>query len=196
MEIDVKVQEQLIKAIESISSTSWHESPGFIAVVSGGLTLLGSYVTFCFNKKAEKQRIENEYNLKKVELENIRKEHIQNDQLAALKALSGLSHNLRPTIWGSPDYDSHEAYTDVVFRMGGFLSKLDSFLNDHRFSLPSNVIDKLDDVLFKCNSSHWGASMSDTPDYTPTSTELDNAKEVLELLSSVEKEFKQSLGIE
>ena len=38
--------------------------------------------------------------------------------------------------------------------------------------------------------------MSNSPEYTPTPSELDNAKDVLNLLSSVEKEFKKSLGIE
>ncbi|MGL4249772.1 MAG: hypothetical protein ACRCR1_03800 [Aeromonas sp.] len=196
MKIDIIIQEQLIKAIESISTKSWYDSSVIIAVASGCLTLLGTYVTFCFNKKAECQRIENEFNLKKIELENRHKDHIRNDQIAALKALSKLSHDLRPTVWGSPDYDSNEAYTDVVLRMGGFLDKLDKFLSEHRFSLPSSVINKLDDVLYKCNSSHWGASMSNCPEYTPTPSELDNAKDVLNLLSSVEKEFKKSLGIE
>ncbi|TOP31895.1 hypothetical protein CGH18_24035 [Vibrio parahaemolyticus] len=134
--------------------------------------------------------------MKQVELENLRKEHLQNDQIVALRELSKLSHNLRPTIWSSPDYDSDEAYTDVLFSLGSFLGNLDDYLRTYRYIVPSSVLSKLEDVLFKCNSSHWQASGRNPEEYTPTRSDLKDAENILDLLSEAESEFKVWLGLE
>ncbi|MBY6186785.1 hypothetical protein KUV89_09145 [Marinobacter hydrocarbonoclasticus] len=130
MELDLIFQQELIKAIAAFNGDrSWYESPAAIALASGLVAILGGIISHLFNLHSENQRKKSEYDMVRLESEIRKQESIHDKQIEALMALSKINRDLQPTIWSSPDYDSNDAYSDVVFSMGRLLSELDNFQN-------------------------------------------------------------------
>ncbi|MCG9694999.1 hypothetical protein L1D55_25390 [Vibrio sp. Isolate22] len=193
MAYKLEVQQEVLDAITAIANPSWWDSPAAIVIWSGLMTALGAGITYFVNQKLEDRKMQSEVALRKVDLDNARKESVLVDQKAALKELSTLSHNVRPTVWTSPDYDAHQAYSDVVLSMFGFLNKLDDYLRNNRYLLSQEVIETLEDVMFICNQCHWNTSLD--LDHDVTETEIESAKSVLEKMSKAEEKLRKQLNI-
>lgn len=197
LELDLNFQQELIRAIAALSKgdKSWVDSPAIVALVAGLLALLGSLSAHLFNTNSEKSRQKNEADLKRLESHIRKQENIQKKQLDALIELSSITHEIKPTIWSSPDYNNHDAYSEVFFSMGNLLEKLDSFLKEYSYIMPQDIITHVSDVMFKCNDKHWGSSLANGPGYEPTKIELDAAEAVLNSLQLAVDSFKSSLGV-
>jgi len=196
LELDLNLQKELIDAITSLNSnTTWIYSPVVIAFVAGFFATLGGVLTHCFNIYSEKSRQQNEASLKRIESDIRKQEHIQEKQLIALSNLSKISHKMQPTIWSNPDFDSDDAYANVVFSMHTILSQLDEFLESYGYIVPDEIVTQLNIVMFKCNDTHWGASLSNDSNYEPTNIEKEAAKDILKFLSSAVSDFKKALGV-
>jgi hypothetical protein len=112
-----------------------------------------------------------------------------------LIGLSSITHEIKPTIWSNPDYDSHNAYSEVFFSMESLLGKLDSFLKEYSYIMPQDIITYVSDIMFQCNDKHWGSSLAGGPEYEPTKTELEAAEVLLNSLQLAVDSFKSSLGV-
>ncbi|HHF3171131.1 TPA: hypothetical protein ACPJ1O_004526 [Vibrio diabolicus] len=156
MEIGIEFQSELLQMLKSTVTKNWYESPLALVVFSSGMTILGAIVTHCFNTRSEAKRIKAEQDLKTIELENIKKEKIHQDQVNSLKAYSKIYHDFRPIVWSSPDMDSYEAFSRVVEQMGDFLIELNMFIKEYRFILPVVIVERLESVVFLLNEHHWG----------------------------------------
>lgn len=193
MAYKVEVQQEVLDAITAIANPSWWDSPAAIVIWSGLMTALGAGIAYFVNKKLEDRKMESEVKLRQVDLDNARKESVLVDQKAALKELSTLSHNIRPTVWTSPDYDADQAYTDVIHSMSDFLNKLDDYLRNSRYLLSKEVIETLEDVMFICNLCHWNTSLYQ--DYEVTKSEIEQAKSVLDKMLQAEELLRKQLKI-
>ncbi|EHQ9269899.1 hypothetical protein KSW10_003155 [Vibrio parahaemolyticus] len=195
MEIGIEFQSELLQMLKSTVTKNWYESPLALVVFSSGMTILGAIVTHCFNTRSEAKRIKAEQDLKTIELENIKKEKIHQDQVNSLKAYSKIYHDFRPIVWSSPDMDSYEAFSRVVEQMGDFLIELNMFIKEYRFILPAVIVDRLESVVFLLNEHHWGATMADTHEYIAKPEEIEAAEQAIQQLEDIEKEFKTLLSI-
>lgn len=197
LELDLNFQQELVSAIAALSNVdkSWVDSPAIVALVAGLVALLGSWLTHWFNANSENSRHKNEADLKRLESDIRKQENIQEKQLEALIELSNITHEVQPTIWSSPNYDSYDAFSEVFFSMGTLLGKLDSFLKAYSYIMPQDIISHVNEVMFKCNDKHWGSLLADGPEYEPTNIELEAAEAVLHSLQSAVKSFKSSLGV-
>jgi hypothetical protein len=182
-------------ALSKVEKT-WVDSPATVALVAGLLALLGSLITHLFNGISEKSRQNHESEIKKLESDIRKQENIQERQLEALVQLSKITYEVTPTVWSRPDYDSYDAYSEVVNSMGSLLDKLDDFLKTTSYILPQNVISNIKEVMYKCNDTHWGASLAEEPGYyEPTKNELEAAADVIDKLHSSVNAFKLKLGV-
>lgn len=197
LELDLNLQQELLNALTALSKVdkTWIDSPATVALVAGMLALLGSLITHWFNTNSEKSRQKHEAELKKLESDIRKQENIQEKQLGALVQLSEITYEVTPTVWSAPNYDSYDAYSEVFFSMGSLLEKLDNFLKKYSYILPQDVISHVNAVMFKCNDKHWGASLSEGPDYESTKDELKAAEEVIDSLQSAVDTFKLKLGV-
>lgn len=181
-------------ALSRVEKT-WVDSPATVALVAGLLALLGSLITHWFNGRSEKSRQNHESEIKKLESDIRKQENIQERQLEALVQLSKITYEVTPTVWSHPDYDSYDAYSEVVISMGGLLDKLDDFLKENSYILPQDVISNINEVMYKCNDKHWGASLAEEPGYEPTKNEIEAAEDVIDKLHSSVNAFKLKLGV-
>jgi hypothetical protein len=196
LELDLNLQQELIRAIAAFNGErAWYESSAAIALASGLVAILGGLLSHLFSYLSEQQRQKASSALIKLESEIRKQENIQEKQLDALMALAEINHELSPTIWSGPDYDSHEAYSEVVFSMGSLLGKLDKFLKEYSYIMPNEIITLVNVVMFKCNERHWGASTAETPDYQPNESEIEAAETVLKFLHESVAQFKKILGV-
>ena len=196
MELDLNLQNELINAIASLHGEStWIYSPAAVALVSGFVAIMGSLLTQYFNLRGKKEQHENDEKIKNIESDIRKQENIQNLQLDALSKLSEINNYMQPNIWSTPNYDSHNAYSEVVFNMSNLLEKLNDFLNSYSYIIPSETITHLNNVLFLCNETHWSVSSSDSPYYEPDEKEINAAKTVIDNLSTAVEELKGALGV-
>ena len=69
------------------------------------------------------------------------------------------------------------------------------YLMEFGYIVPDHVNDKINDVIYQCNKSHWGISTSDSPGYEPNSQEIESANEVIKALSGAVSLFKTYLNV-
>ena len=197
MELDLNLQKELITAITAAlkGSKSWVDSPAVIALVSGALAILAAILTNLFNSKSEKARYNSEIELKEIDSNNAKQEKIQEKQLDSLSCVSKILHNLKPMIWTDPLFDSHEAYSSIVFKMDSLRTELSSYLEVHSYITPDEIITHISDVIYLCNDNSWSVIMSQGPEYETTEPERDAAKNILDKLELAVREFKIKLGV-
>ena len=196
VEIEVTFQQELIAAIADLSSTSvWYESPAAVAAATGLAAVIASVVTHLFNQKSESRRESSQQNLIRLEHDNRMREKMHDKQVTALIVLSSINEKLLPTVWPSPDYDSHQAYSEVIWNMRNLLQDLDKYLKNWSYALPDEVINKIRDVIYQCNVGHWGATTATSPDYEPTNQEIEAAVKIVNDLGSALSSLKDSLGL-
>ncbi|EPM5418079.1 hypothetical protein ACTM2X_002944 [Vibrio parahaemolyticus] len=195
MEIGIELQSEILQLLKSAATKNWYESPLALVVLSSGMTLLGAVMTHCFNIYSEGKRINAEKQLKQIELENIKKENVHQDQIISLKEYSQLYHDFRPLVSPTPNADSDEAFSKVVEEMGDFLIDLNMFIKEHRFILPVVIVEKLESVVFLLNEHHWGSTLSESQEYEAQPDEIKAAKQAIKELESIEKSFKSLLSI-
>ena len=149
MDIDLNLQKELIEAILSFNSEkSWVDYPAVIALVSGFIGVFSAWLTQNSNSKSEEKRINKEIEFKHIELEARKKENIQIKQLNVLKELSQICHDIEPTVWPYPNYDSYDAYSEIFSNMNTILSQLDKFLSKNDYIVPPDITRKIREVMF------------------------------------------------
>lgn len=198
MEIEIKLSQELIEAIAAFSArAAWYESAAAVAIASGLVAVIGGIVSHFFNQRSESERRDAEKQRMQQEHENRKVEKMHEMQVEALKALALINENLLPTVWPNPDYDSYEAYSEVVCKMSELLNSLDKYLKQWSYVLPENIIRQLRDVIYHCNQEHWGATTADDGiNYEPTEREREAAEEIVDNLEKAISDLKQLLGLE
>lgn len=167
----------------------------FVAVISGAMTLAGVLLNQLSHMWGEKKRHERDVDLRFVESEIRKQENIQALQLQALKGLVTIYQETIPNRWSSPDSDSDCAYSAVLDAMSDLIDKLNDYLKDFDYILPSKVTIKINSAIYQCNQGHWGVSTSEDPAYEPSRLEMELAKGVLDTLTSSITIFKVYMGI-
>jgi len=196
VEIEVDFQQELIAAIASLSSDSvWYESSAAVAAATGLSAVIAAVVTHLFNQESESRRERSQQELVRLEHENRKREKMHEQQVTALIVLSSINEKLLPTVWPSPDYDSHQAYSEVIWNMRNLLEDLDKYLKNWSYALPDEIIRQIRDVIFQCNVGHWGATTATSPDYEPTNQEIEAAENIVNDLAAALSCLKDSLGL-
>ena len=196
MEIEVRLPKELIDAVAAMSpGSAWYESGAAIAVFSGLIAVLGGVVSHLFNQRSESKRRESERKIMQQAHDNRKVEKMHDTQVEALKVLSLINENLLPTVWPNPDYDAHEAYSGVVWKMYSLLNELDDYLKEWSYVLPENIISQVRNIIFLCNEEHWGATTAPGPDYEPSEREIKFAGIIVGDLAKVISDLKQLLGM-
>ncbi|MER0170305.1 MAG: hypothetical protein E6Q59_03175 [Nitrosomonas sp.] len=172
-----------------------YTSPIFVATISGVMALAGVLLNQLSHLWGEKKRHERDVNLRLVESEIRKQENIQALQLQSLKELVTIYQGVLPNIWPSPNFESDDAYIEILYSMPDLMKQLDGYLKSFGYILPNKVMDKINMALYQCNEGHWGASTCENPAYEPSKHEVELAKGVLQSLSDSITIFKTCLGI-
>jgi hypothetical protein len=172
-----------------------YTSPIFVATISGAMALAGVLLNQLSHLWGEKKRHKRDVNLRHVESEIRKQENIQALQLQSLKELVTIYQGVLPNIWPSPNFESVDAYIEILYSMPDLMKHLDDYLKSFGYILPNKVMDKINMTLYQCNEGHWGASTCKDPAYEPSKLEVELAKGVLQSLSDSITIFKTCLGI-
>lgn len=174
---------------------NFYISPIFVTVISGLMALAGALLNQLFHQWGEKKRHERDVELRLVESGIRKQESIQAIQLQSLKELVTIYQDMLPNIWPSPDFESDDAYVEILHSMPVLMKQLNDYLKSSGYILPNKVADKINMTLYQCNQGHWGVSTSETPAYEPNKCEVKLAKGTLQSLTDSITIFKGCLGI-
>lgn len=197
LELDLNLQKELITAITAAlkGSKSWVDSPAVIALVSGAMAILAAILTNLFNTRSEQARHDSEIKLKEIDSKNAQQEKIREKQLDSLNCVAKILHDLTPLIWSDPSFDSYDAYSSIVLEMDGLRTELSTYLREHSYITPDEIITHINDVIYLCNDNCWQVIVESGPEYETSVKECDAAKDILDKLKLSVREFKIKLGI-
>lgn len=189
MDLHIALPQDLVDAMSELAeSPKWYESGAAIVVTSGLITILAGFVAHYLNQRSERLNRDAEHR-------NRRVEKMHDAQVDALKALCEINENLLPSVWPTPEYDSHEAYSEMLSRMPWLLNALDKFIKERSYILPEPIIHKLRDVIYFCNQGHWGETTAVDPEYDPSQREIRYAADSVRKLRSAILDLKHLVGV-
>jgi len=186
LEISIQFQQQLINALTALKHDgAWWESGFAIGILTASTAILTAFIQNRHASKTQERQSEIEKALK-----------LQDLQLNALKALSRVAHEVTPRKEPSPGADSHEWLAPVVGRLSHVISLLNEYLLEFGHVSPATVCVHIDKAIEVCNKNKWSSILADSPDYEPSTQEIDAVLELIKELESAIAKFKSRLSVQ
>jgi hypothetical protein len=182
MDISIELQEELIKAL-SASKPFW-ESPFAIGLMTAFSVIAAAFIQKWQAHKQQERQSEIERSLKSFDL-----------QMAALQSLSHIEHSITPNIEPYPGADSHEWLSPIVHLLHKVVADLDSFIKEHNYVCPPDVIQHVRAGIIIANGAKWDSMRSVDKNYEASKEETDAVIELISKISGATYCFKRELAL-
>ena len=185
MDVSIELQQELLDAIAALGAGKpiW-ESPFAIGLLTAIAAISASLIQRWQSFRLQERQSQIERQLRIHEL-----------QMTALKSLSLIEHSVSPNDEPHPGADAHEWLAPIVHSLSNVVSKLDQYLKDYSYVSPTTVISHIRTAINLANEHKWNSILNNSPDYEPTSQEIDGIIELIKELFEATQTFKTSLGV-
>lgn len=185
MEVSIQFQQQLIDALTALKQDgTWWDSGFAIGILTAGTAILTAYIHNKHASKTQERQSEIEKALK-----------LQDIQLNALKALTRIAHEVTPREESIPGADVHEWLAPVVNRLSQVISLLTDYLHEYAHVSPKAVCVHIEKAIAICNEGKWNSILADSPEYEPSTQEINAVLELIKELNYAVEKFKSRLSV-